>query len=750
MAPEKELFIIKRDKRKVPFEKEKIINAIMKANDDVSQRNRVARRDVDAIANIIEAVARQRTKALSIEDIQDLVENELINLNAYAVAKAYIKWRYKRALVRKANTTDESIHSLINGDNDYWNYENSNKNAKLVTTQRDYMAGITSTDIARRFIFPPDVVAAHDKGILHIHDMDYAAENTRHNCCLINLNDMLQNGTVLNGIMIEKPHRVLTASTIATQIILGVSSAQYGGATVTLTHLAPFVRDSRNRFLKKYRDYGLPEEDCVKLADIDTKREVKDAVQTFNYQVNSMSSQNGQSPFLSVCMYMGETEEYKPELAMLIEEFLLQRIEGLKNEKGVPVTTAFPKLLFIVDEHSIDPNDKYYYLTELAAECSSKRLTPDYISAKVMEEFKINQYGKGDVYPCMGCRSFLQPDKIKENYAKAKDYVPGKGKYYGRFNCGVVTLNLPYVAMLAKQINPDNPIDEFWKQLDIYANLLRKAQNVRIHRLENTVSDVAPILWQHGALARLDKGETLYNLVHNDYASISFGMSGLYECVKAITGHDQFAGEGKEFGLAVMNKLNDYCKQWKAEDNVGWSVYGSPMESTTGKFAHALKRDFGDDVFERIDGHARDFVTNSVHWPVWEPIDAFSKLSLEAGYQNLTPGGCIVYCESVDLSQNIPALIEVIKHIYENVQYAEINITTSYCKTCGATNMVDLVEENGRFKYKCRNCGETAPENMNVAFRVCGYISTNIPNQSRLNDVYDRVKHIDNMECGCC
>ncbi len=742
--------VIKRDGRKVSFDKNKIVVAITKANDAVHIKNRINKRDIQKIANDIEAQASSRKRAFSIEEIQELVENGLIEINAYSVAKAYIKYRYNRELVRKANTTDESIRDLINGDSDYWNYENSNKNAKLVTTQRDYMAGITSTDIARRFIFPKEAVEAHDKGIIHIHDMDYAAENTRHNCCLINLNDMLQNGTVLNGIMIEKPHRILTASTIATQIILGVSSSQYGGATVTLTHLAPFVRDSYERFIKKYRDYGLPEEDVKRLADIDLRREVKDAVQTFNYQVNSMSSQNGQSPFLSVCMYMGETEEYKPELAMLIEEFLLQRIEGMKNEKGVRITTAFPKLLFILDEHSVDPNDKYYYLTRLAAECSSKRLTPDYISAKVMKENKINQFGTGDAYPCMGCRSFLQPDKIKENYAKAKDYIPGQGKYYGRFNCGVVTLNLPYVAMLAKTTNPEDPYREFWKQLDKYANILRSAQETRIHRLENTVSDVAPILWQYGALARLDKGETLYNLVHNDYASISFGMSGLYECVKAMTGEDQFTGKGKEFGLAVMNKINDYCKQWKAEDNVGWSVYGSPMESTTGKFAHALKRDFGNDVFVKIDGHDRDFITNSVHWPVWEPIDAFSKLSKEAEFQNLTPGGCIVYCESVDLSNNIDALIVVINHIYENVQYAEINITTSYCKTCGATNMVELVEEDGRFKYKCKCCGETNPDNMNVAFRVCGYISTNIPNQSRLNDVYDRVKHIDNVEYSCC
>ena len=629
--------VIKRNGNKVDFDKNKIVEAILKANKDVQGRQKASVKLARGIAKNIENYDKSK---LTVEEIQDLVEKELMSAEKFDLAKAYILYREKRAMVRQSNTTDISIKELIDGTNDYWNTENSNKNAKVVTTQRDYLAGITSTDITRRFLLPEDVVKAHDEGIIHFHDADYFAQNALHNCELVNLNDMLQNGTVINGVMIEKPHRFITAATIATQIILAVTSSSYGGCTVTLSHLAPFVRDSYNKFLKKYQDRGLSEEQCEKFAMEDTKKEIADGVQTFNYQVNSMTNTNGQAPFLSVCMYLGETDEYKDELAMIIEEFLNQRIQGFKNEKGVYVTPAFPKLLYVLEEDNIHEDSKYWYLTKLAAKCSAKRLVPDYISEKVMLENKINQWGKGDCYPCMGCRSFLTPWKTEGNPSKALDFVEGKGKYYGRFNQGVVTINLPDVAL-----SSEGDMNEFWKIYEERLELCHKALQERHKRLEGTASDAAPILWQNGALARLEKGETIDALLHNGYSTLSLGYAGLYECVKYMTGHSH-TGEGKEFGLQVMQKLNDKCAEWKAAENIDYSVYGTPIESTTYKFAKCLKQRFGEDVFEQLDGKDRNYITNSYHVPVFEEIDAFEKLKLESDFQRLSPRRSYILCRN--------------------------------------------------------------------------------------------------------
>ena len=540
--------IIKRDGTIVDYDPEKIRVAISKANEEVSKRDKASKEQIKEIINYIEDLRKPR---LLVEDIQDIIEKKLMEFEKYNLAKKYITYRYTRELVRKANTTDQSIKELIDGESEYWNTENSNKNAKVVTTQRDYLAGITSTDIARRFLLPEDVVKAHDEGIIHFHDMDYFSQNALHNCELVNLEDMLQNGTLINGVMIEKPHRFLTAMTIATQIILAVTSSSYGGCTVTLSHLAPFVRDSYNKFYKKYKNRNLSEEECKKFAMEDTKKEVSDGVQTFNYQVNSMTNTNGQAPFLSVCMYLGETDEYKEELAMIIEEFLKQRILGFKNSKGVYVTPAFPKLLYVLEEDNMNKDSKYWYLTELAAQCTAKRMVPDYISEKIMKQSKINQWGEGDAYPCMGCRSFLTPWTTKGDPAKSLNYVEGKGKYYGRFNQGVVTINLVDVAL-----SSGKDVDKFWEIYEQRLELCHRALKARHERLSKATSDVAPILWQDGALARLEKGESIHKLLHDGYSTLSLGYAGLYECVKYMTGYSH-TGKGKEFGLSVMQKLND-------------------------------------------------------------------------------------------------------------------------------------------------------------------------------------------------
>ena len=724
--------IVKRDGHIVDYDADKIRIAIGKANNEVKGNKKATKQEIEEIIKYIEELDKKR---ILVEDIQDIIEQKLMEFDKYELAKKYITYRYTRELVRKANTTDKTIKELIDGENEYWNSENSNKNAEVVTTQRDYLAGITSTDITRRFLLPEDVVEAHDKGIIHFHDADYFAQNALHNCELINLNDMLQNGTVINGVMIEKPHRFITAATIATQIILAVTSSSYGGATVSLTHLAPFVRSSYEKYYQKYKERNLSKEECEKFAKQDTKKEVQDGVQTFNYQVNSMTNTNGQAPFLSVCMYLGETDEYKEELAMIIEEFLKQRIQGFKNEKGVYITPAFPKLLYILEEDNIHENSKYWYLTKLAAECTAKRMVPDYISEKVMKELKKNELGDGDCYPCMGCRSFLTPDRTMSlgNISKAKDYVKGKGKYYGRFNQGVVTINLPDVALSSK-----GDMNEFWKIFDERLELCHKALQIRHKRLSNVTSDVAPILWQNGALARLEKGESIHKLLHHGYSTISLGYAGLYECVKVMTGHSHTDnGEGKEFGLKVMQHLNDMTSKWKKEEDIDYSVYGSPIETTTYKFAKCLKERFG--LIKGITD--RGYITNSYHVPVFEEIDAFSKLKLESEFQKLSPGGAISYIETPNLQNNLEAVIEVIKFIYDNIMYAELNTKSDYCQKCGYTGEI-LIDDN--LEWYCPNCGNRDHNTLNVARRTCGYIGTNFWNKGRTQEIKERVLHIDN------
>ena len=586
-------------------------------------------------------------------------------------------------------------------------------------------------------MLPEDVVKAHDEGIIHFHDMDYFAQNALHNCDLINLEDMLQNGTNINGVMIEKPHRFVTAMTIATQIITAVTSSQYGGATVTFTHLAPFVRDSYNKLLEKYKKRKFNKADCEKYAKEDLRREIIDGVQTFQYQINSMTTTNGQAPFLSVCLYLGETEEYKEELAMIIEEVLNQRIQGMKNEKGVYITPAFPKLLYVLEEDNIHENSKYYYLTEIAAKCTAKRMVPDYISEKVMLELKKNEFGEGQCYPCMGCRSFLTPDRSISlgNIAKAGNYVEGKGKYYGRFNQGVVTLNLVDAAL-----SSDKDMDLFWKIMDERLELCHRALQARHKRLSKVTSDVAPILWQHGALARLDKGESIHELLHHGYSTISLGYAGLYECVKYMTGDSHTDnGVGKEFGLKVMQKMNDACKVWKEAEDIDYSVYGTPIESVTYKFGKCLRERFGEikGITDRL------YVTNSYHVPVFEEIDAFTKLKLESEFQKLSPGGAISYIETPNLTNNLDVVMEVIKFIYDNIMYAELNTKSDYCQECGYEGEILLDDD---LEWYCPECGNRDHDKLNVARRTCGYIGTNFWNKGRTQEIKERVIHIDNKD----
>ncbi len=726
--------IIKRDGHIVDYCPEKIEIAIKKANKEVPEEERVS--DIQ-IKNIIKYIEGLKKRRMLVEDIQDIIEMRLMALNKFALAKEYITYRYTRELVRKSNTTDLSIKELIDGENDYWNTENSNKNARVVTTQRDYIAGITSTDITRRFLLPEDIVKAHDEGIIHFHDMDYFAQNALHNCDLINLEDMLQNGTNINDVMIEKPHRFLTAMTIATQLITAVNSSQYGGATITMTHLAPFVRESYNRFYDKYKKRKFSKADCEKYAKEDLAKEITDGVQTFQYQINSMTTTNGQAPFLSVCLYLGETEEYKEELAMIIEEVLKQRLQGMKNEKGVYITPAFPKLLYVLEEDNIHKDSKYYYLTELAAKCTAKRMVPDYISEKIMKQLKKNEYGEGECYPCMGCRSFLTPDRSISlgNIAKAKNYVEGKGKYYGRFNQGVVTINLVDVAL-----SSDKDMDLFWKIMDERLELCHRALQIRHKRLSKVTSDVAPILWQHGALARLEKGESIHELLHHGYSTISLGYAGLYECVKFMTGHSHTDnGKGKEFGLEVMRRLNDACNKWKKEEDIDYSVYGTPIESTTYKFAKCLRERFG-----KIKGITdRDYITNSYHVPVFEEIDAFTKLKLESEFQALSPGGAISYIETPNLTNNLDAVMEVIQFIYDNIMYAELNTKSDYCQVCGYEGEI-LLDDN--LEWYCPECGNRDHDKLNVARRTCGYIGTHFWNKGRTQEIKERVIHIDNKD----
>ena len=713
----------KRDGRKVQFDKEKIKIAVLKAFIDVDgEETAYAKEKARDIANYIESL----NKSMTVEEIQDQVVNKLMASTRKDVATKYVEYRYKRKLVRESNTTDKSILELIDGVNDYWNSENSNKSASVVTTQRDYLAGITSTDITRRFLLPKDVVQAHDEGIIHFHDADYFAQHM-HNCCLINLEDMLQNGTVINGTLIEKPHRFLTAMTIATQIITAVTSSQYGGATITLTHLAPFVRDSYKKYLKKYLSWGCSEEKSIEWAKKDLQKEIQDGVQTFQYQLNSMTNTNGQSPFLSVFMYLGETEEYKEELSMIIQEMLLQRIEGLKNEVGVYITPAFPKLLYVLEEDNIHENSKYWYLTELAAMCTAKRLVPDFMSEKVMKRLK-----DGNMYPVMGCRSALTVWHDKNN----------SPKFYGRFNQGVVTINLVDLAL-----SSEGNADRFWELFEERTELCHKALKCRHERLEGTLSDAAPIMWQYGALARLDKHKPIDDLLHNGYSTLSLGYAGLYECVRYMTGKSHTdKAEGTEFGLKVMRALNDKCNQWKKEEKIDYSLYGTPIESTTYKFAKCLQKKFG--IIEGITD--KNYITNSYHVNVREEIDPFAKLEIESKFQELSPGGAISYIESSNMNDNIQALLEVMKFIYENIMYAEINTKSDYCQVCGYNGEIQIIKENGELIWECPNCKNRDQDKMNIARRTCGYIGSHYWNQGRTQEIAERFVHLDDHEYKEC
>lgn len=718
--------VIKRDCTVAEFEKKKIYDAIMKSMKNGS--GIIKPKIAESIANEIYEENKDR-QDISISEIEMSVYDKLITKKQRLTAKAYEGYRCVREFQREnMNTTDEQISELLSGSSDYWNNENSNKNPKLLTTQRDYMAGILSTDITRRFLLPPEIVQAHDEGMIHFHDADYYAQNAISNCCLINLEDMLQNGTCINKVTIDKPHRLITATTIATQIITAVTSSQYGGATITLTHLAPFVRDSFNIYMEKYKNRGLSYQQCLEFSREDIKKEIADSVQTFNYQVNSMTTTNGQSPFLSVFMYLGETEEYKEELAMLIEEFLKQRIQGLKNEEGVYVTQAFPKLLYVLEPCNIDKDGSYFYLTKLAAECTAKRMVPDYISEKVMLENKIDKNGNGNVYGCMGCRSFLTPYINKT----------GKSQYYGRFNQGVVTLNLVDIAL-----SSGGDIDSFWTIFDERSELCHKALKLRHERLEGTLSDVAPVLYQDGAFARLKKGEKIDELLHDGYSTISLGYAGLYECVKYMTGNSHTDEDiGTSFGLEVMKRLNDKCNEWKEKENIDYSLYGSPIESTTYKFAKCLKKRFG-----VIDGITdRDYITNSYHVPVFEEIDPFKKLELESKFQKLSPGGAISYVECADLTQNTEVVIEIMKFIYEHIMYAELNTKSDYCQECGYNGEIKIIDEDGELIWECPNCGNRNKDKMNVTRRTCGYIGTNFWNKGRTEEIKERYVHVDDHE----
>ena len=727
--------VIKRDGRKVEFDKNKIKDAILKAFIDVDGEVSIyAKNKANEIANYTESL----NKDMSVEEIQDLVVNKLMASSRKDVASKYVEYRYKRKLVRESNTTDRTILEIIEGDSDYWNSENSNKNPRLNTTVRDYMAGETSTDISRRLLLPHEIIKAHDDGILHFHDMDYFAQHM-HNCCLVNLEDMLQNNTVISETLIESPHSFSTACTVATQINAQIASAQYGGQSMSLAHLAPFVDVSRKKIReqieKDFAGSDVGDEWIEDVIEEHLKDEITKGIQTIQYQIVTLMTTNGQAPFLTLFMYLGEAknEREKEDLAMLIKEVLNQRYQGVKNEKGVWISPAFPKLIYVLEEDNIHEDSKYWYLTKLAAKCSAKRLVPDYISEKVMKELKA-----GNCYPVMGCRSALTVWKDEND----------KPKFYGRFNQGVVTINLVDIALSS---NCD--MKKFWEIFEERTELCHKALQCRHERLEGTLSDVAPILWQHGGLARLKNGEPIDSLLHGGYSTISLGYAGLYECVKYMTGcsHSD-EGIGEKFGLKVMQALNDKCKQWKEAEKIDYSLYGTPLESTTYKFAKLIKKRFGEDIFEKIDGHDRNYITNSYHIPVFEEIDAFEKLRIEAKFQKLSPGGAISYVETPNMQNNIDAVLEVIKFIYNNIMYAELNTKSDYCQVCGYDGEISLIDENGKLLWECPHCRNRDPRTMNITRRTCGYIGTgsNGWNQGRLGDIHDRVLHLDNIEYKGC
>ena len=730
--------VIKRNGSEVTFDITKIIAAITKANESVDESIRMTPMQIQRIAESVEFSCLKMNRSPSVEEIQDLVEYQIMAHGAFEVAKNYVTYRYTRSLVRRSNTTDEKILSLIECCNEEAKQENANKNPVVNSTQRDYMAGEVSRDITERILLPQEIVEAQREGIIHFHDADYYAQHM-HNCDLVNLEDMLQNGTVITGTLIERPHSFATACNIATQIVAQVASNQYGGQSISLTHLAPFVEVSRQKIRKIVEaemasigaDPGA--EKITELVETRLREEIRRGVQTIQYQVVTLLTTNGQAPFITVFMYLGEAENEreKKDLAMIIEEMLLQRYQGVKNEDGVWVTPAFPKLIYVLEEDNITEDAPYWYLTELAAKCTARRMVPDYISEKKMRELK------GDVYTCMGCRSFLTPDRFTDagigNIANAKNYQPGKHKYYGRFNQGVVTINLPDVAL-----SSGGNLDKFWKIFEERLELCHKALQCRHNRLKGTPSDAAPILWQYGALARLKKGETIDKLLFNGYSTISLGYAGLYECVKYMTGKSHTDPAATPFALSIMQKMNDKCAEWKKAENIDYSLYGTPLESTTYKFAKCLQRRFG--IIEGITD--KGYITNSYHVHVTEEINAFDKLKFEAQFQHLSPGGAISYVEVPDMQNNIPAVLEVMKFIYNNIIYAELNTKSDYCQVCGWDGEIQIVEDNGKLIWKCPKCGNTDQDKMNVARRTCGYIGTQFWNQGRTQEIRDRVLHL--------
>ncbi len=730
--------VIKRNGTEVVFDIEKIIAAITKANDSVEESARMTPMQIRRIAEFVELSCLKMNRSPSVEEIQDLVEYQIMAHGAYEVAKNYVTYRYTRSLVRRSNTTDEKILSLIECCNEEAKQENSNKNPVVNSTQRDYMAGEVSRDLSERLLLPPDIVEAHKEGIIHFHDSDYYAQHM-HNCDLVNLEDMLQNGTVITGTLIERPHSFSTACNIATQIIAQVASNQYGGQSISLAHLAPFVDVSRKKIRKIVEQemvtLGIDpgEEKISQLVEDRLRDEVRRGVQTIQYQVLTLLTTNGQAPFVTVFMYLGEakSEQERKDLALIIEETLEQRYQGVKNEDGVWITPAFPKLIYVLEEDNIHEDSPYYYLTKLAAKCTARRMVPDYISAKKMQELK------GDVYTCMGCRSFLTPDRFTDagvgNIANAGNYEPGKHKYYGRFNQGVVTINLPDVAL-----SSGGDVDKFWSIFDERLELCHRALMCRHERLKGTPSDVAPILWQYGACARLKKGETIDKLLYHGYSTISLGYAGLYECVKYMTGKSHTDPEATPFALSIMQHMNDACKKWKEENDIDFSLYGTPLESTTYKFAKCLQHRFG--IIPGITD--KGYITNSYHVHVTEEINAFDKLKFEAQFQHLSPGGAISYVEVPDMQNNLEAVLQVMKFIYDNIIYAELNTKSDYCQVCGWDGEIQIVEENGKLIWKCPKCGNTDQDKMNVARRTCGYIGTQFWNQGRTQEIRDRVLHL--------
>ena len=722
--------IIKRNGAEVGFDITKIIIAITKANEAVEEADRMTPMQIQRIAESVELQCQKMNRAPTVEEIQDMVEHYIMAHGAFEVAKHYITYRYTRSLVRKSNTTDDKILSLIECNNEEAKQENSNKNPVVNSTQRDYMAGEVSRDLSERILLPQDIVEAHREGIIHFHDSDYYAQHM-HNCDLVNLEDMLQNGTVITGTLIEKPHSFATACNIATQIVAQVASNQYGGQSISLTHLAPFVQVSRDKIRASVRSefdavgVAVTEDDINAIAEKRLREEIRRGVQTIQYQVVTLLTTNGQAPFVTVFMYLGEakSQQEKDDLALIIEETLLQRYQGVKNEKGVWVTPAFPKLIYVLEEDNVHEDSKYWYLTKLAAKCTAKRMVPDYISEKKMLELKVDKNGNGHCYPCMGCRSLLTP-YVDEN---------GQPKYYGRFNQGVVTVNLPDIAL-----SSGGNIEKFWRIFDERMELCHRALLCRHERLKGTLSDAAPILWQYGACARLKKGEPIDKLLYGGYSTISLGYAGLYECVKYMTGKSHTDPAATPFALEIMNALNAACKKWKAQHNIDFSLYGTPLESTTYKFAKCLQKRFG--VIKGITD--KGYITNSYHVHVTEPIDAFKKLEFEAQFQHLSPGGAISYVEVPDMQNNLDAVLEVMKFIYDHIIYAELNTKSDYCQVCGWDGEIEVVEEDGKLIWKCPQCGNTDQDKMNVARRTCGYIGTQFWNQGRTQEIKDRVLHL--------